>query len=83
MNGILANVPMPSEPLKVSGIGAKHLQFLRSIPATALLSKFIDDLGTLIGQKRNRHVKSNLEVIYTPRMTREEWTEFLRPAVRK
>ena len=38
MNGVLTNVPLPSEPLKVSGIGAKHLQFIRSIPAPALLS---------------------------------------------
>lgn len=40
MNGVLLNVPLPSEPLKCSGMGAKHVQFIRSIPAPSLLCNF-------------------------------------------
>lgn len=53
MRGALINVPVPGSVMKCSNNGAKHLQFIRSIPIPALLT-------TLVGQNLNRHVKTNL-----------------------
>jgi hypothetical protein len=50
--------------MKCNYNGAKHLQFIRSIPASSMLC-------TLIGHKRNRHVKTNLEVTTVPKLTKE------------
>lgn len=49
-------VPLPTDIFKCKNLGAKHIQFVRSIPSDAIIS-------TLIGQKTNRHTKMNLEVI--------------------
>ena len=43
MQGALIQVPLPSNILQCSSLGAKHLQFIRSIPADSLLSKFGQD----------------------------------------
>lgn len=40
-------------------------------------------LATLVGQKSNRHVKSNLEVILNPKLTEDEFWEFLIPSKRE
>ena len=53
MRGTLINVPVPGSAMKCTNNGAKHLQFIRSIPTPALLT-------TLVGQNLNRHVKTNL-----------------------
>jgi hypothetical protein len=53
MRGSLINVPVPGSAMKCSNNGAKHLQFIRSIPVPSLLT-------TLVGQNLNRHVKTNL-----------------------
>ena len=53
LNGSLINIPMPASKLKCRNNGAKHLQFIRSIPSESLVC-------TLVGHKRNRHVKKNL-----------------------
>lgn len=39
LQGTLMQLPMPSEIFKCKNLGAKHLQFIRSIPAESLLSK--------------------------------------------
>lgn len=76
MRGTLINVPVPGSAMKCSNNGAKHLQFIRSIPIPSLLT-------TLVGQNLNRHVKTNLEVLTVPRLTEEEWMDFVKPSVRK
>jgi len=53
LSGTLINIPMPASLLKCNNNGAKHLQLVRSIPSKALVS-------TLVGHKKNRHVKKNL-----------------------
>ena len=40
LQGTLIQLPLDSTIFKCSNLGAKHLQFVRSIPAQALLSKF-------------------------------------------
>jgi hypothetical protein len=45
---------------------------MRSIPSRALKS-------TLVGMKQLEHVRSNLEVIKKPLMTREEFFDTLKP----
>lgn len=77
LQGTLMQLPMPSEIFKCKNLGAKHLQFIRSIPAESLLS-------TLVGQKKNRHTKMNLEIIGYPPLTPEEfWSFLIPPNVRK
>ena len=66
LSGSLINVPLPADKLLCRNNGAKHLQFIRSIPSKSLVC-------TLVGQKVNRHVKKNLEVLSTPQLTSEEW----------
>ena len=39
LQGTLLQLPLDSTIFKCSNLGAKHLQFVRSIPAQALLSK--------------------------------------------
>ncbi|KRX10506.1 NADP-dependent oxidoreductase domain [Pseudocohnilembus persalinus] len=76
MQGAMLNVPLPSDVFKCKNLGAKHLQFMRSIPSPALIS-------TLIGQKTNRHTKMNLEVIQYPPLEVEEFWEFMTPKERQ
>lgn len=38
LQGTMMQLPMPSEIFKCKNVGAKHLQFIRSIPAESLLS---------------------------------------------
>lgn len=88
----MINCPLPSEIFKCANQGAKHLQFVRSIPTTAIISKrekegalgkiFALLLDTLVGQKANRNVKRNLEITLTPKLTEEEFWEFLIPSKR-
>ena len=53
LSGTLINIPLPTNKLSCRHNGAKHLQLIRSIPSSSLVT-------TLIGQKSNRHVKKNL-----------------------
>ena len=39
LQGLMIQLPMPSEIFKCRNLGAKHLQFVRSIPAESLISK--------------------------------------------
>ena len=41
MQGALMQIPLPTDVFRCNNLGAKHLQFIRSIPAPALLCKFI------------------------------------------
>ncbi|CAK80842.1 unnamed protein product (macronuclear) [Paramecium tetraurelia] len=76
MGGTLMQVPLPSDIFKCQFLGAKHLQFLRSIPAESIKT-------ILIGQKANRHTKQNLEVIRVPPLTADEFWSFFQPLKRK
>lgn len=76
MSGTLINCPLPSDVFKCANQGAKHLQFVRSIPSKSIIS-------TLVGQKANRHVKKNLEVVLNPKLTEDEFWEFLIPSKRE
>eukprot|EP01017_Pseudomicrothorax_dubius_P040184 TRINITY_DN6251_c0_g1_i7.p1 TRINITY_DN6251_c0_g1~~TRINITY_DN6251_c0_g1_i7.p1 ORF type:complete len:229 (+),score=62.47 TRINITY_DN6251_c0_g1_i7:738-1424(+) len=62
LQGSMMQVPMPTDVFKCAHLGAKHLQFIRSTPAQALLT-------TLVGMKRNRHVKMNLEAVSYTHLT--------------
>lgn len=72
LQGQLANLPLSRQSIQVFNVGARHLQFSRSIPSSALKS-------TLVGMKENEHVRGNLEVIRKPLMKREEFFETLKP----
>ena len=73
LGGTLINIPMPASLLKCNSNAAKHLQLIRSIPSKALVS-------TLVGQKTNRHVRKNLEVISADRLSEEEWLSVFVPS---
>lgn len=73
LSGSLINIPLPSNLLKCNNNGAKHLQLIRSIPSKALVC-------TLIGQKLNRHVKKNLEVLSVPPLDEGEWLNVFVPS---
>lgn len=59
LSGSLINVPLSTKNLKCDFNGAKHLQLIRSVPSLSLIS-------TLVGQKQNRHVRTNLQVLSVP-----------------
>lgn len=46
LQGTMMQLPMPSEIFKCSNLGAKHLQFVRSIPAESLVSRDLSLRGT-------------------------------------
>jgi len=72
LSGSLINIPMPSDLLKCNYNGAKHLQLIQSIPSKALVC-------TLVGQKLNRHVRKNLEVLFTQPLEEDEWLNVFVP----
>lgn len=72
LSGTLINIPMPASLLKCNNNGAKHLQLMRSIPSKALVC-------TLIGHKKNRHVKKNLEVMNVAPLDEGEWLNVFVP----
>ncbi|EGR29887.1 hypothetical protein IMG5_146600 [Ichthyophthirius multifiliis] len=76
MNGALINTPLSSQVFECANLGAKHLQFIRSIPSDAICS-------TLIGQKKNRHVKMNLEVLSYPKINEDKFWLNLAPSLRE
>ncbi len=76
LQGALIQVPLSSQHFKCSSLGAKHLNFLRSVPCESIKS-------ILIGQKTHRHVKQNLEVMMHEPLTTEEFLLALEPNVRK
>jgi hypothetical protein len=47
MQGALAQVPLPENVFKLQDNCARHIQFIRSIPAESLLSKII--FGVFMG----------------------------------
>jgi hypothetical protein len=55
MQGKLQEVQLSKENLSVYNHCARHLQLLRSVPSSALMT-------TLVGMKQNDHVRANLEV---------------------
>ncbi len=57
-----------SRKVNVKGLGARHLQFIRSIPARCLLS-------TLVGMKTLPHVRENLDVATHNPLTEAEFRD--------
>jgi aryl-alcohol dehydrogenase-like predicted oxidoreductase len=76
VQGSMLQVPLSSELLQCSSQGAKHLQLIRSLPAESIVS-------TLVGMKRSRHVKQNLELIYENPIKVEDFWEFMTPKIRE
>ena len=70
MSGFLAQVPLSSSLTKSNYMFAKHLNFIRSLPYSSILT-------TVFSAKVNRHLKSNLSVCYQDLISREELDIFL------
>jgi hypothetical protein len=71
--GYCANIPLSRESTGgVFNLSARHLQFIRSIPASSLKS-------TIIGMKKEDHVRANLEVVTKSQLKREDFFEALGP----
>jgi len=75
LQGKLQNLPLNTKHVNCYNICARHLQLMRSIPAKAMLS-------TLVGMKENENVRSNLEVVRKPLLSRDDFFEILRPQKR-
>lgn len=75
LQGILTELPLENKIFKVKSNVAKHLQFIRSIPAEAIKS-------TLVGMKNQVHLHNNLEVSRVPRLSSKEFYEVLAPKKR-
>lgn len=69
-SGLATNLPMSTNLTKNNYLGAKHLNFLRSFPFKSLKTN-------IFGAKNNRHVKTNLNVVYSEMMTKDEIEEML------
>lgn len=70
--GAMLQVPMSTDTFHCKALGAKHLNFIRSIPSEAIKC-------TLVGMKTKKHVQDNLEVLSKPVLSPEAFWEFLRP----
>ena len=62
MQGLMLQVPLPTYLTKANYQGAKHLNFVRSLPYKSLKS-------VIFGAKNNRHVKTNLTTCYLDKYT--------------
>ena len=72
LQGSLSKLPLSRTHINVFNVPARHLQLMRSIPAKALKS-------TLVGMKQLENVRSNLECVKKPLMSREEFFDTLKP----
>ena len=71
-----AQVPLSRYAVpEIYNIPARHLQLMRSIPAKSVL-------GTVVGMKRQDHVKANLEVVKKAPMTKNDFFEGIKPVLR-
>lgn len=70
--GAMLQVPMSSDTFHCKSLGAKHLNFIRSIPSEAIKS-------TLVGMKKKKHLMDNLELLSKPVLSPEAFWDFLRP----
>ena len=67
------NIPLSRQAIPgVYNLASRHLQLIRSIPTKSLKS-------TLVGMKKQDHVRPNLEVVGQPLMTRDEFFTALSP----
>ena len=69
-SGLTSNLPLSTHLTKNNYLGAKHLNFLRSFPFKSLKTN-------IFGAKNNRHVKTNLNVVYSEMMIQDEIEEML------
>lgn len=68
MNGLMSQVPLPTSIFNASYLVPKHLNFIRSLPYSALkVIIFIENKNksVIVGMKNNRHVKINCTLGYT------------------
>lgn len=73
LQGMCADIALSRDAVGgVYNLSARHLQFIRSIPTKCLKS-------TLVGMKKNDHVRANLEVIQKPLLTRDEFFAAMGP----
>ena len=71
-----ANVPLSKYAVPdVYNIPARHLQLIRSIPAKSVL-------GTVVGMKKQEHVRGNLEVVKRAPMSLTDFFDGIKPVLR-
>ena len=70
MGGYLMGTPLPADIFNVRYIAGKHVNFARSLPFDCIKS-------IVVGMKRNRHVKMNLQVAHYDKAETEAMDEFL------
>ena len=68
LSGLLMQVPLPTNFTKANYLGAKHLNYARSLPYECVKS-------VVFGAKNNRHLKTNLTICYLDRMKPEDFEE--------
>lgn len=73
VQGLAANIPISKVAVEsVYPMAARHLQFIRSIPAKSLKS-------TLVGMKSPDHINLNLEIVKKAPMDRQEFFGAVKP----
>lgn len=70
MGGYLMGTPLPADVFNVRYIAGKHVNFARSLPFDCIKS-------IVVGMKRNRHVKMNLQVAHYDKAETIAMDEFL------
>jgi len=70
LGGYLMQTPLPADIFHVRYIAGKHMNFVRSLPFKCIKS-------VLVGMKRNRHVKMNLQVGHYPKADSDDFDDFL------
>ena len=74
--GMTASVPLSRYAVPdIYNIPARHLQLMRSIPAKSVLS-------SVVGMKKQEHVRANLEVVKKAPMTQNNFLASIRPILR-
>ena len=72
LQGKAVDVKLSKTMLGVEPQGAKHLQFIRSIPSTAIKS-------VLVGMKKPEHVLMNTQVAYVEPLNADNFWSYLKP----
>jgi hypothetical protein len=70
LSGFLLQTPLPTTVFHSRYLPVKHLNLIRSLPASAIKS-------VTVGQKRNRHTKINIQLAQTPLANADKLIDFL------
>jgi hypothetical protein len=77
MSGLMMQVPLSTFYAKANYLGAKHLNFVRSLPYACVKS-------AVFGARNNRHLKTNLSIAYLNKMESSDYEElFINSTKRK